>query len=336
MTSSPHDFLASSPAQVSITSVLPASVVVTVRIMTSEPSIADQAAVILSTTSATQLSADLGVTVEAVSGVGVTQTAFTAPSPPPPSPPPPSPPPHIVVIVDGPDPCAAACDPDFHITLYAGVLYDMTFTGNHSFAPGERALWVSQDSDCPSINRCDSWCEGHSSPDSVKCAWSTQACAGCGFCNRCENWCDGHSETTSSVRCGWDACSGCDVCSIDSTLQLAVEIPAAGDYELCLYQSAPGEKHAHITARVINQPPSAPPPLPPPLSPPFVCAWPPGTYQYAVITPGEAILAAHTMCGRAVSNTPPPVSTLARDPTLLTSLLPSKPPLLPQRKTQAH
>ena len=41
-------------------------------------------------------------------------------------------------------------DPDFHVEMYTGLPYVMTFTGNHAFLPGEHAYWVVVGADCPS------------------------------------------------------------------------------------------------------------------------------------------------------------------------------------------
>ena len=61
--------------------------------------------------------------------------------------PPPLPPPHIIVLVDG---HTAADDPNFNVTMYAGLPYVMTFTGNHFFAAGELAAWTVQGTSCSS------------------------------------------------------------------------------------------------------------------------------------------------------------------------------------------
>ena len=54
-----------------------------------------------------------------------------------------------MVVVDGTTP---ANDPDFHITLFAGLPYVITFTGNHSFYEGEQAYWTAQGTDCPATS----------------------------------------------------------------------------------------------------------------------------------------------------------------------------------------
>jgi hypothetical protein len=88
---------------------------------------------------------------------------------------------------------------------------------------------------------CESWCNGHTDPWNVKCAWSSQACSGCTACQAC-----------STVDCAWTSDWNCPN-------QAAGRLGAAGDdgsqgYECCCNQGFWQQAHSDYTIRVKSKP----------------------------------------------------------------------------------